>query len=210
MDINEQILALRTLEVLPIDECKKHDIQSVMQGGFIEFKNDTWKVLKLHRYLDVKWKNFAKRKKDYWITQLELLSLTTSEKIFIDWKVDDELEVCLTDAEIKIRDIQYNKKPLTRADIDYIEDEEQGQVNYNGVVYHYSDDDTWAGLLYESIDDAKNKVNETPLRVYEFESDDDQYLSVEAWYENEDKATREAYLSHSIKSNSIRILQLST
>ncbi len=208
-DLKQQLQAIRSLEVLPMEESQKLDITSVKKGGFIELNNDTWQITNYYSYLDVKWKDFSQRKKDYWVIELELYSLTKGTKTFVEWEIDDELEICLTDALIKLRDIQYDGKSLTRKDIAYIEDEEEGEIKYKGAKYFYSDDDTWAGLFFKNANDAKNKTNSIPLRMYEFESDDGQYLSIESWHENEDKAEREAFVSHSIKSTDIRVLQMS-
>lgn len=207
MDIKEKLKALRSLEVLPESEQSKLDIKSVKLGGFIELNNDTWKVVNYFSYLDVKWTNFAKRKKDYWVIELEILSLTTGEKTFIEWEVDDELEISVIDSLIKMRDIQFNKKALTRSDISYIEDEEEGEVIVNGTTYHYSDDDSSASLFYSNEQDAKNKSNASSIRMYEFESDDEECLTIEMWHDNEEKAGREAFISHAIKTNDIKILQ---
>jgi hypothetical protein len=205
--LKQQFEAIRSLEILPIQERQKLDITHVKKGGFIELNNDTWQVINYYSYLDVKWKDFSPRKKDYWVAELELYSLTRGIKTFVEWEVDDELEVSLTDSSIKLRDIQFAKKSLTKKDLDYIEDEEEGEVTFNGIKYFYSDDDTWAALFFKTIEDAKNKSNSIPLRVYEFESDDGQYLSIESWQENEDRAEREAFVSHAIKSESITVLQ---
>ncbi len=208
-DIKQQLQAIRSLEVLPKQERQKLDITSVKKGGFIELNNDTWQIINYYSYLDVKWEDFSPRKKDYWVIELELYSLTKGIKTFVEWEIDDELELCLIDASIKLRDIQFEGKSLTRKNLAYIEDEEEGEVNYKGTKYFYSDDDTWAGLFFKMPEDAKTKSNAIPLRMYEFESDDGQYLSIESWHENEDKAEREAFISHSIKSTDIQVLQTS-
>ncbi|PCI71902.1 MAG: hypothetical protein COB38_04990 [Gammaproteobacteria bacterium] len=208
-DLKQQLQAIRSLEVLPLQESQKLDITSIKKGGFIELNNDTWQIVNYYSYLDVKWKDFSPRKKDYWVIELELYSLTKGIKTFVEWEIDDELEVCLTDASIKLRDIKYEGKSLSRKDLAYIEDEEEGEVKFAGTKYFYSDDDTWAGLFFKSAEDAKAKTNSTPLRVYEFESDDGQYLTIESWHGNEDKVEREAFVSHSIKSKDIQVLQKS-
>jgi len=208
-DLKQQLQAIRSLEVLPKQEAQKLDVTHVKKGGFIELNNDTWQIVNYYSYLDVKWDNFSPRKKDYWVIELELYSLTKGIKTFVEWEIDDELEICLTDALITLRDIQYEGKALTRKNLAYIEDEEEGEVDYKGTKYFYSDDDTWAGLFFKNADDAKNKSNSIPLRMYEFESDDGHYLSIESWHENEDKSEREAFVSHSIKSKDIQVLQTS-
>lgn len=209
-DLRQQLQAIRTLEVLPMLERQKLDITHVKNGGFIELNNDTWKIINYYSYLDVKWKDFTQRKKDYWVIELELYSLTSGIKTFVEWEVDDELEVCLTDVSIKLRDIQFEGRSITRKDLDLIEDEEDGEIKYKGTQYFYSDDDTWAGLFFRCAEDAKSKSNAIPLRIYEFESEDGQYLSIESWHENEDKAEREAFVSHAIKSKDIQVLQTSS
>ncbi|MFT6732754.1 MAG: hypothetical protein ACJAS9_000936 [Polaribacter sp.] len=209
IDLKQQLQAIRSLEILPKEASQKIDITSVKMGGFIDLNNDTWQIINYYSYLDVKWDDFSPRKKDYWIIELELYSLTRGIKTFVEWEIDDELEVCLTDASIKLRDIQLDGKPLSKKDLAYIVDEEEGEVIYKGTKYFYSDDETWAGLFFRNALDAKNKSNSIPLRMYEFESDDSQYLSVESWHENEDKVEREAFVSHSIKSKDIQVLQTS-
>ncbi len=208
-DFKQRLDAIRSIEPLSVSERTQLDITSVRKGGILEFANDTWQVVNFYRYLDVKWSNFSLRKKDYWVTEYQVYSLTSGKTTYIEWEVDDELEVCLTDATIKLRDISFNRKPVSRNDLDFIADEEQGEVIFKGKRYFYSDDDTWAGLFYSNAEDAKNKKEGIPLKVYEFESDDGEYLSIESWHDDLERPEREAFLSHSVKANTIDVLQIS-
>ncbi|KZX85161.1 hypothetical protein A3715_28780, partial [Oleiphilus sp. HI0009] len=154
-------------------------------------------------YLDVKWNNFKERKSQYWVRELTLFSLKTGTTRCMEWEVDDELEISLTKKEIKLSDIQYRGSSLKRDGIDEIEDNEEGIVIFNGVKYRYSEDDTWAALYKKTKQDQDG----IPVRVYEFEGEDNTYLSIESWEEEGDRPSREAFISEAIKVNDVKILQ---
>ena len=205
IDVTSRLAAIRGLNPLPVADQKKQDIKSVLVGGYIELDDQTWRVAKVYYYLDVKWDNFKPRKKDYWVTELELYSLETGAKRFVEWEVDDELEICQTDSLVKMREITFENKTLSRDDLDYIADEEEGTVSYKNTDYHYSEDDTWAGLFMKE----KGSKARTPMRAYEFESDDGSHLTIETWHEDDDeRPDREAFISHQINNNAITVLQL--
>jgi len=202
--IQQRLEAIRGLTPLDEKQCATLDIKSIKQGGYFELNDETYRVESLSQYLDVKWKNFKKRSQDYWITELKLFSLNSGKTVYLEWEEDDELEICQTDKEIKLRDIHFDGKPITHNAIAFIEDEEYGEVQINGKTYHYSDDDTWAGLFYA---DSK-KEEGIPVRCYEFESDAGDYLTIEMWQQSaKERPEREAFLSHSVNSRSINILQ---
>lgn len=204
-DLSQRLAAIRGLNPLPTQERRTLDITTIKKGGYLELDSQSWKVNNIFLYLDVKWSNFKHRKKDYWVTELELYSLNTGKTMYVEWEIDDELEVCQTDALVKMRDIQFDGKSLSRADLDYIADEEEGEVTHNGVRYEYSEDDTWAGLFIKSHG-SKDGI---PMRAYEFESDKGQFLTIETWHEDDDeRPDREAFLSHQIDSHDITILQI--
>jgi hypothetical protein len=83
--------------------------------------------------------------------------------------------------------------------LESIADEERGTVLYSGVRYHYSEDDTWAGLFYSGDSDA------LPVRFYEFESNKGLSLTIEAWVDDAD-VEREAFLSRELNVKNITVL----
>jgi len=205
IDITNRLKAIRGLNPVAEKDRSQLDITSLNKGGYIDLNGETWKVINKSMYLDVKWNNFKRRKNDYWITELELFSLNTGESTYIEWEIDDNLEICQTDAMIKLRDIQYNGKNINRKDLEYIADEEEGEVSVDGTTYAYSEDDTWAGLFYKDTTEKEG----IPMRAYEFEANNGKCLTVETWHEdNDDRPEREAFLSHPIKSQSIVVLQI--
>lgn len=206
MDIvKRRLSAIRGLEPLHENERTSYNITALKKGGYLELDGNTWKVINVFMYLDVKWSSFRPRKNDYWITELELFSLNTGKTIYVEWELDDELEICRTDALVKMRDIQFDGKPLKSADLEYIADEEEGDVSINGVRYSYNEDDTWAGLFFK----RRGEKDGVPMRAYEFESSDGQYLTVETWHEDdEERPEREAFLSHTVRSEDITVLQI--
>ena len=204
-DVATRLAAIRGLNPLSLADRTKLDITSLKKGGYLELDEQTWKVTNIFLYLDVKWKNFKPRKNDYWVTELELLSLETGKTMYIEWEIDDELEVCQTDSLVKMRDIKFEGKSLSRADLDYIADEEEGTVTYNGVEYAYSEDDTWAGRFIK----ANGSKDGIPMRAYEFESENETFLTIETWHEDDDeRPDREAFISHQISNKAVSVLQI--
>jgi len=204
-DLSKRLTAIRGLNPLPTQERHTLDITALKKGGYLELDKQTWQVSNIFLYLDVKWNSFQPRKKDYWVTELELYSLNSGKTMYVEWEIDDELEICQTDALVKMRDIQFEGKSLSRADLEYIADEEEGEVTHKGIRYEYSEDDTWAGLFIK----AQNSKEGIPMRAYEFESDNGKFLTIETWHEDDDeRPDREAFLSHQIDSHTIGVLQI--
>ncbi len=204
LDIETRLKAIRGLTA-PIGETTKPlSISDINAGGYLEIDGDTYLVKQLHRYLDVKWKSFGKRKKDYWVTELQLFNVLTGQNTFLEWEYDDELEICLTLSQVKLRDIFFNGNGITRKDIEAIAEQEQGTITCNGTHFHYSDDDTWAALFYRENTQEPEKV-----RMYEFASSNDQYLTIELWENEDDKPEREAFISREVSERSVKVLQAS-
>lgn len=202
MSIEKRLEAIRGLNPHAIKESKKLSITEIEHGGYLEFNNQTWKVVGLSRYLDVKWSDFSRRKSDYWVTELEIYSLNNGKNIYLEWEQDDSLELSQTLSLVKIRDIQYQGRSLRNSDIEDIS-EEEGTVVHNGISYHYEEDETWAGLYFKSRSDTDG----LPMRAYEFESDDERCLTIELWLEDGDRPDREAFISQSVKPNEINVIQ---
>jgi translation elongation factor P/translation initiation factor 5A len=193
------------LKVIKKSQRYKYNIQDIKVGGFFSYDNQTWQVKHISKYLDVKWSSFKRRKKDYFITELELFSLKTGEKKYIEYEYDDSLEIYETIKEIKLRYIKSNNQVLTKNILENISNDESGEIIYNNKKYFYSENDTWAALYlkYENDDGLK-------VRFYEFESDDNESLTIEVWYDDisDDKVQREAFISKKVLISDIEVLQL--
>ena len=206
MNVQERLAAIRGLNPAPVAERKTFDIRNLKNGGYVDWDDQTWLVQNVYLYLDVKWKDFSKRKKDYWVTELELVSLNTGKVRFVEWEYDDELEVSQTDSTVQLRDIQYDGRSIKHRDLEEIAEEEEGDVVVDGTTYSYVEDDTWAGLFTK----AGGSKEGTPMRAYEFASRKDTYLTIETWHEDDDdRPEREAFVSHEIKGSLFEVLQTS-
>jgi len=204
MTVQQRLAAIRGLNPAPLAERQSFDIRHLKKGGYVDWDGQTWLVQNIYLYLDVKWKNFSRRKKDYWVTELELVSLNTAKVRFVEWEYDDELEVSQTDSTVPLRDIQYNGRPIKHRDLEDIAEEEEGNVVVAGTTYAYVEDDTWAGLFMKPGGSKKG----TPMRAYEFASRKGTYLTIETWHEDDDeRPEREAFISHVVNAQLFEVLQ---
>ncbi|PID43076.1 MAG: hypothetical protein CSB48_07200 [Proteobacteria bacterium] len=204
MDIQARIDAIRQLHPTAPEKRRQNRIEDLVAGGFVTIEGKTYQVKSVGYYLDVRWKDFSTRKTDYWVTELELFNLHTGERAWLEWEVDDGLEISLTESLVTIREIHYHGNSLTHAALEEIADEEAGEVTVNGSSFHYVEDDTWAGRY--SKDKRKDGL---PMRAYEFEGSRGRYLTIEAWHEDGDeRPEREAFLSKQIRPTDMEILQL--
>jgi len=177
-------------------------ITELSAGGYIEFGGAYYHLVTVSRYLDVKWNNFKKRKNDYWVYELQLVDLMTSEVRWIEWEYDDELEITETLARIALREISHKGQTITLSALAEIAENESGQVTYQGKTYDYVEDDAWAALYYKTEESEPAAV-----RMFEFTSADNQYLTIEAWDNEDDRPDREAFLSKPLSSSSIQVVQ---
>ena len=187
------------------------DIRDLGADDYCEIGGEPFRVRRVYRYLDVKWRDFRRRKNDYWITELELLSLRSGELTWVEWEIDDELEIYRTTEKLALRTIQYAGRALRSADLEAIADEEEGIVKAGGQSWEYSEEDTWAARFFpvQRPDDSVDKDGGATLRVYEFEASNGAALSIEAWHEEPDeKPDREAFLSRRESPDRIAVLQL--
>lgn len=207
---NKKLLdAIRGLRPIPENERHNYDITDLKVGGYFRFRNQNWLVLDISRYLDVKWKNFARRKKDDWTVELTIFSLKTGETGYIEYYEDDEVEIYFTEKEIKLRVLG-----ITRSDLADIEDEEEGTIHFEGVSFDYSDNETSANLYfagYMNGDEDRSPEDADKVRFYEFEAANGNCITIEAWVEDatDDRPDREAYLSSEVNTSDIVVLQLS-
>lgn len=201
-DYREQFDAIRGLSLPPSGGRPKGDITLVEKGGYLEFDGNSFKVVKKSRYQEVKWEDFSKLKREYWVTEFELFNLITGEKSTIEWAIDDELEVSVTSERVSLLDISFNGGHLKYSDLEHIADEEEGVVSYSGRKFHYDEDETWAALFYGDGSDEPSQV-----RMMEFTDRDKTNLTVELWEEEGSKPDKEAFLSLEINPKKMLVLQ---
>jgi hypothetical protein len=202
IDYKQRFDAVRGLSMPSAGSRPKADITSVKKGGYIEFGGNSFQVVKVNRYLEVKWKNFSKLKKEYWVTELQLFNLLTGGSSAIEWEIDDELEVSVTTQRVSLLDITFKGGHLKYADLELIADEEEGVVSVAGTTFHYEEDDTWAALFYGGDSDDHSQV-----RMMEFSDRGKKGLTVELWEEEACKPAKEAFLSEAINPSTVTVLQ---
>lgn len=201
--VREQLDAIRGLD-LSSGPDSGADISQVESGGYLDISGETYKVEAIHRYLDVKWSNYSRRKSEYWVTEIELCHLPSMRTVYIEWEIDDQLEVYLTDRMVSLRSITVGGRSVSRSMLDRIVEEEEGSVFCNGQEFHYEEDDTWAALFYRA-----NSAEPLKVRMLEFSSNDASCLTIELWDNEEGKPEREAFISHKISAKSVKVLQRS-
>jgi hypothetical protein len=196
--------AIRGLLAMPEAHRYQYDIRNLKVGGYFTLDGENWKVLGINRYQETKW-NFKKDKK-YEMWELEIISLKSAAVHYIEWSVDDQLEIYISADRLKFRDLKgEDDQRVGKSDLDKIADQEGG-VLHKGQTYWYDDDESWAAKFYPN-----NKNDEPELvRFYEFESDDGNSLTIEAWYEDgeDEKFECDIWTSQEVNPQKIQILQL--
>lgn len=200
MDTKAKLAMIRGLDVPPPEAQGDEPLQMAKKGSYLQSGDEVYFVAEIGRYLDVKWRDFSRRKNEYWVTELTLIHVLTGESHCIEWEYDDSLEVCKTLRELKLRDIEFEGGSLTQSRLEYIVDEEEGEVVVAGKVFAYSEDETWAALYH------REGAEEIPVRMCEFEASDGTCLTVELWEEEGDRPSREAFLSRSVSSDTYRLI----
>lgn len=116
------------------------------------------------------------------------------DKVWIDMEEDDELELSITLKKLKLHDIGIEKKELDR-----IDDEEKGQLTYDGETYYYEDSDP--AVFYRYSDD---KITER-FYYWDFETDSgDKFISIERWSDG----SYDVCCSEKLKSSQITVYSL--
>ena len=84
----------------------KYSIQDVGVGGVLRFDKKTFRVTATSVYQETDDK--FSREKQYFVTELALFCLETGETHYIEWEIDDQLEICLTTRELSAKDLSYD------------------------------------------------------------------------------------------------------
>lgn len=199
----EVISTMRNL--IPKDERSAYSIKNLQKGSFLSIGRKSYLVESVGTYTEVKWKNFAAKKSQYVVTELELFCVTTGETIYIEWEEDDTVEAYITTSVLSIRDVKLDGSSVKRSDVEYIANEEEGVLSVSGKGSFWYDDDSSYAALYNS-----EKYTDIPVRMYEFSGEHDDQLTVEFWYEEEgdSKPEREAYISKELNLRTLEVLKV--
>jgi hypothetical protein len=147
LDTSErQRFDLRFAEIRQIDPAKiilpaersRHSIKDVGVGGVLRFEGKNYRVTATGVYRETD--DSFRREKQYFVTELTLFCLENGETHFIEWEIDDRLEVCFTTRELAAKALCYdNREAVSFDDMDEMAEEEETLV-LDGVTYDYDDD----------------------------------------------------------------------
>ena len=117
-------------------------------------------------------------------------------KVWISLEYDDDLDVTLATRKLKLREL-----PITRDDLDRMDDAAAGQFDFEGKTYYY-EHSTEASYFRHGDTDA---TNEEFFYYWEFETDDgDHFLTVEEWENGKFEVT----VSYLIKESQVKVFSL--
>jgi len=163
------------------------DITNLKIGSFVKINKAYCVVKNIFTYKD---------SDSSWF-ELELFSILTAETIFIEYEVDDIIEIFITTDVIKMRDL-----PVSFDDIEEISEEEDGEFDYKGETFYYEDD--YKAKFYRTPESKKEKVY-----FYEFENDaSTKFLTVEEWGNDSDGYEYKAYISKKLDSSSLEVISI--
>ncbi len=116
-------------------------------------------------------------------------------KVWLDIEDDDDLELAIAVKKLKLPDIDVTSKDLERMD-----DDERGQINYNGKVFRMDDSDR-----AEFCRDG-DESNPEDMYYWDFETKaGDEFIGVERWSDGSFSVT----LSHKVKPFQITVFSVS-
>jgi len=179
--------AIRKLKnVIPQSERHNYNLLQVEKGGFFRLGGRLYLVQDIYTY-----EERNKKGKVTWQWQeLELYDIENGMVKYLELEDDDGLEITLSNSEVKIRELHTNFKNILS-----IVDNEEGHIKYKDVSYYYEDD----SKAY-FIKSGKEQV----VTLYEFESDENEYITVEAWGNEADEY--EVYHSIPVDEKNVEIL----
>jgi len=124
----------------------------------------------------------------------ELEGESVQGKVWIDLEEGDDLALSITLKKVKLRDIGISKKDLKR-----IDDEEEGEVRFEGQTYYYEDSDE--ATFYRHGDESQGER----YYYWDFENDDeDKFVSVEKWTDG----SYDVSFSEEIESHQVTVFSL--
>lgn len=125
----------------------------------------------------------------------ELEGESINGKVWIDLEEGDDLVLSITLKKVKLRDISLSKNDLKR-----IDDDEEGEVQFEDQTYYYDDSDE--ATFYRHGDESQGER----YYYWDFENDDeDKFVSVEKWSDGSyDVSYSEAIEPHQVTVYSLK------
>jgi hypothetical protein len=196
-----EIRLINPAQILSPKKRLKYSIQDVGIGGVLRFDKKTFRVTATSVYQETDDK--FRREKQYFVTELALFCLETGETQYIEWEIDDQLEICFTTRELSAKALSYdNYECVDFDDIDEMADEEETLI-LDSVTYDYDDD--WSAKWRAS--DGRNSC----VFMVDFVNAHAGWITIEGWSEDGDENgdwEYQAFHSISIAPASIEILSL--
>lgn len=192
------LFAIDPLSIIKMNERHTATIDKVGVGGVIRIGGETFVVQKTATYVETNEK--GTKDLDYAVTELVLLSLKTGETRYIEWSVDDEIEISFTERKLSTAELNRELRDLDGGTVDI--DEEIDAIDgfrLGGQNYEYDDD---YPCRYAASDGRSGQAT-----MYEYGSDKIDWLTIEAW-QNGDEWEYEGYLSKTISSNAIEVISV--
>lgn len=125
----------------------------------------------------------------------ELEGETGGKKVWLTVEDDDELELSITLKKVRLEDVG-----LTKEKIQAITDDDEGQIEFDGLTYHF--EDRGSAVFHPKGDLMRSEK----FTYWEFESSDEsRYISVERWSDG----SFECHLSQPVRESQITIYSTS-
>ena len=192
------LFAIDPRTIIKMSDRHAATIDKVGVGGVIRIGGETFVVQKIAKYVETN--EEGTKDLDYNVTELVLLSLKTGETRYIEWSVDDEIEISFTERKLSAPELARELRGLDGDTVDI--DEEIDDIDgfrFNGRDYAYDDD---YPCRYSASDGRSGKAT-----MYEFGSDEVGWLTIEAW-KNGDEWEYEGYLSRALPARSIEVISI--
>ena len=160
--------------VISPSERHKYSIKDAKVGTVLKIEDEYWLVEDIAKYIETT-EDF-KKDKDWIVTELKLLSLRDGRIVYLEYEEDDEIEVTITDQELKFKDLSDDLgEAIDEDDLDEIADQEDS-IFFKGEEYAYDDD--WAARYEPS------KGKEYNVYFYDFEAGE-YGITIEEWQDDD-------------------------
>lgn len=186
--------------IIPQRERHQASIMDVKIGGVIRLKGAVYVVTKTATYTETNDK--YTKDKEYVATELVLFSFKTGETHYLEWAVDDEVDISFVERKLTKDELNRRLRDDEGAAFDVDDDidecaEREWGVQFNRRLYDYDDD--WA-CRYDDSDGRSYQAY-----IYEFGSDVVGWLTIEAWKDGSNWEY-EGYLSETIAEDDVEVV----